>query len=250
MVALPSDWTTSPAAPTNAAARANLEQIRDFIAQSIGGQAQEALTIATGAVTPTGALFAVDTEGAAATDDLDTITLTNLPAGSLMIVRSADASRVVTITTAGNILTRDAKSIVLRNTSHFVVFARVSTSCQEIVRNIGDELSRIRALTADTTLVASDSGTIITNTGAGADRVHTLPAATVGMALSIRVTVAFKVKLVASGTDTIRDDDGTTVSAAGGNTEIAAVVGNQFEIECHEAGKWWVTSARGTLTTT
>jgi len=250
MVARLADWTTSPATPSNSTARTNVENLRALVAQNIGGATQEALTIATGAVVPTVAIFTVDTEGAAATDDLDTITQTNLPAGSLIYVRCADNSRVVTLTMAGNLLTRDLQKIVLKDTRHGVGFMRISTSWQEMFRNTGNELAIVRALTADTTLVASDSGATITNTASGADRNHTLPAATVGMKLSVRVTVAFKIKLTAVGSDTIRDDDGTTVSGAAGNTEIAAVIGNYFNIECFEAAKWVVTQARGTLTTT
>lgn len=250
MTTLVSDWTSS-GTPSNSQARTNLENMRDCIAETIGGAALEALTIASGAVTPTVALFTVDTEGAAATDDLDTIQQTNHQAGRMIVVRMADSSRVPTLKHgSGNLINRDGVDIVLTSTSHWVKYVRVGSSWIEVGRNLGNELVRVRALTSNTTLVPSDSGCIITNTGSGADRNHTLPPATVGMRLSVRVTVAFKIKLTAVGADTIRDDDGTTVSAAAGNTEIAAVVGNQFEIECHQAGKWWVTSARGTLTTT
>jgi hypothetical protein len=250
MTALVSDWT-STGTPSNATARANLEQLRDFISESIGSAAQESLTIAAGAVTPTVALVKVDTEGSAATDDLDTIATTNHPDGRIIVLRSADPSRVVTVKNgSGNISLRDSKDLVLRTPTHFVVLARMSSTWVEVLRSVANELRTVRALTSDTTLVASDSGTIITNTGAAADRNHTLPAATVGMWLRVCVTAAFKIKLTANGTDTIRDDDGTTVSAAGGNTEIAATVGNYFEIQCHEAAKWVVIAARGTLTTT
>lgn len=250
MVARLSDWTTGPATPSNSTARTNMENLRALVAQNIGGATQEALTIATGAVVPTVALFTVDTEGAAATDDLDTITQTNLPAGSLILVRCTDNARVVTLTIAGNLLTRDLQKIVLKDTRHFVCFVRISNSWQEVFRNTGNELDIVRALTSDTTLVPSDSGCIITNTGATANRTHTLPAATVGMKLGVRVTAAYTIQLTAAGSDTITDDDGTTVSAGGGNTVIAAVVGNYFNIECFEAAKWVVTNARGTLTTT
>jgi hypothetical protein len=187
MTALVADGVLG-ANPNNAAARVALEQIRDFIAEMTGGSAIEALTLASDTVTPTVAVFSVDTEGAAAEDDLATIAQTNHPAGRLIAVRSVDAARVVTIVQGGNILTRDAQSIVLYDPKDFVLF--------------------------------------------------------------LRVTAAHKIKLTADGSDTITDDDGTTVSAGGGNTEIAAVVGNLFDIECFEAGKWVVTRTRGTLTTT
>lgn len=249
MVARLADWTTS-GTPSNATGRTNLELLRGNLVQSPGGQTQEALTISSGAVVPTGALCIVDTEGAAATDDLDTVTQTNLPAGSIVIIRSTDAARVITVTQAGNLLLRDAKSVVLRSSSHWVMLARVSTAWVEIDRNLDNELDTVRALTTATTLVASDSGATLTNTGAGGALVHTLPAATVGMRLRIRVTVAQAVRLDAVGADTITDDNGTTISGPGGNTSMAGVIGNAFNIECFEAAKWVVTYSRGTLTTT
>jgi hypothetical protein len=249
MTALVADGVLG-ANPNNAAARVALEQIRDFIAEMTGGSAIEALTLASDTVTPTVAVFSVDTEGAAAEDDLATIAQTNHPAGRLIAVRSVDAARVVTIVQGGNILTRDAQSIVLYDPKDFVLFLRVGAAWVEVFRSIPNRLRRVRALDAATALVASDSGATLTNTGASGDLEHDLPAATVGMELRVRVTAAHKIKLTADGSDTITDDDGTTVSAGGGNTEIAAVVGNLFDIECFEAGKWVVTRTRGTLTTT
>ena len=63
-----------------------------------------ALTIATGAVTVTQNYHTVDTEAAAETDDLDTITAgTNIRAGSLLWLRTVADSRNVRLTAAGNI---------------------------------------------------------------------------------------------------------------------------------------------------
>lgn len=242
------DYATNPTFTDFAA---GLSLLRDFIAQGVGGAAIATLTISSGAVTPSSALVAIDTEGAAATDDLDTIQQTNTPTGFLLLVRSVDASRVVTLKhSTGNLQMLDSKDVELRSASEFVVFVRISGIWWEVARSIPNRLERVRALTSATTLTAADSATVITNTGSGGDLNHSLPAATVGMTLKVRVTAAHKIKLTANGTDTIRDDDGTTVSAAGGNTEIAAVVGNAFDIACFEAAKWVVTYSRGTLTTT
>lgn len=65
--------------------------------QLLGGAARTTLTIASGAVLPVSAVHLVDTEGAAAADDLANITQTNLPDGSLLILASVDAGRVVTL---------------------------------------------------------------------------------------------------------------------------------------------------------
>lgn len=63
------------------------------------------LTIATGAVTPTGpGTFLVDTESDAASDDLDTLTATNMTDGDIVILRAASGARSVVIKHAtGNI---------------------------------------------------------------------------------------------------------------------------------------------------
>lgn len=72
-----------------------------WLTVSVGGlrsQVQSELTIATGAVIPTGpGTFPVDTEADAATDDLDTITATNVADGDVVILKAADSARTVVI---------------------------------------------------------------------------------------------------------------------------------------------------------
>lgn len=64
------------------------------------------LTIAAGVVTNTRSYHAIDTEGAAASDDLDTITAgTGVEAGALLTLRAANVARVVTLKDgSGNLL--------------------------------------------------------------------------------------------------------------------------------------------------
>jgi len=54
-------------------------------------------TISSGAITPTGSYISVDTEGDAASDDLDTITATNYRHGDLLIVEAANSARTVVV---------------------------------------------------------------------------------------------------------------------------------------------------------
>ena len=64
------------------------------------------LTIATGVITPTQAYHSIDTEGDAATDDLDTITATNFSAGSVIEFKQANSSRSIVFKNGtGNIVT-------------------------------------------------------------------------------------------------------------------------------------------------
>lgn len=62
------------------------------------GGVRSELTIATGAITPTLAgTIVVDTESDAASDDLDTITATNMNDGDIIILKAADSARTVVV---------------------------------------------------------------------------------------------------------------------------------------------------------
>ena len=77
------------------------------------------LTIASGAITTTGVYHLVDTEGAGATDDLDTIN--GVADGQLLKIRAANAARDIVITNAGNIVTPQGQKITLSSTAQPVV---------------------------------------------------------------------------------------------------------------------------------
>jgi len=55
------------------------------------------VTIATGAITVTESYHEVDTEGAAATDDLDTISVTDIQNGTILVLQPASGSRTVVV---------------------------------------------------------------------------------------------------------------------------------------------------------
>lgn len=72
------------------------------------------LTISSGAITPQKAYHTVDSEGAAASDDLDTINATNFSIGDILILRAHDASRSIVLKHAtGNIKISGAVDITL-----------------------------------------------------------------------------------------------------------------------------------------
>lgn len=232
-----------------------VEDVRNVLVELPGGGVETTLTISGGSVTPgegAARIFSIETEAGAATDDLTNIVQTECPDGCVIGIRALNAAHVPTAKAsaggAGQLSLRGGLDLALTATSKILWLKRTGSLWEELVPATCD-LRTVRALIANTTLVPGDSGATITNTASTADRVHTMPAATVGLRFRVRVTVAFKIKLNAVGTDTIRDDDGTTVSAAAGGTEIAAVIGNLFDIECFETGKWVVTAARGTLST-
>lgn len=84
-----------------------------------------AITIASGVVTPTRTRIALDTEGGAASDDLDTITATNIVDGTLLFLRTTSSSRDVVVRHlgggTGNIRLNGAANYTLANTSSTIM---------------------------------------------------------------------------------------------------------------------------------
>jgi hypothetical protein len=139
MTTLPAAGYISDPARTNAEAKQAFEDAFSAVRQSPGGAAETTLTIASGAVTPTKGIHAIDTEAAAATDDLANVAQTNLPDGSLLAIRGANAGRVVTVRHGaggiGQLLLADGNDLVLRSTSTFLVLKRTGTSWEELTRS-------------------------------------------------------------------------------------------------------------------
>lgn len=125
---------------TNSNAKSAQDATLAFIRQSLlGGAAETQLTIASGAVVPTGASHKIETEASAATDVLDHITVTNMIDGQLLLLRCHDASHVVTIDHgaggSGQILLYGATDLVLNSTSKWVLLKLNGTTWEEVMRN-------------------------------------------------------------------------------------------------------------------
>lgn len=97
MASLPAVNYISNAARTTAEVQAALEATIETVRQSAGQNSEATSVLAADAFTPTRFSHAVDTEGAAATDNLANIVTTNLPDGSLLLIRPVSAARVVTV---------------------------------------------------------------------------------------------------------------------------------------------------------
>jgi len=89
------------------------------------------LTIATGAVTVTGANHKLDTEAAASTDNLDTIN--GGADGQILVLQTVNSARDVVVTTAGNIVTPDGNNIPLSSTSDALTLQYNSTLSKWVV---------------------------------------------------------------------------------------------------------------------
>jgi hypothetical protein len=102
--------------------------VKTRLAQSLDGlgnldfKAIGALTISGGSVTPTQNWHVVDTEGSAASDDLDTIAATNVTDGFVLFLRQANDARDVTIKhDTGNIKCPGGVDIALADTTQVVM---------------------------------------------------------------------------------------------------------------------------------
>lgn len=168
--ALPSTGYLSNAARTVGEMKAALEVVRDVMSEMPGGAAAQALTISSGNITPANqasGIVVVDTEGAAASDDLANIIQTNTPDGRLLIITSADNGRDPTVKNAaggaGQIFTGDGADVVLKTTKMYLVLRRSGTGWQEIARSYGDQIGDFRTYLGLGTAALVNTGTSAAN---------------------------------------------------------------------------------------
>jgi hypothetical protein len=116
------------------------------------------LTIASGVVTATRSYHALDTEGAAAADDLDTITAgTGIEAGALLTLRAANVAHVVTLKdTTGNLLLNG--DYALSATDRTITLLYDGTNWREMARSVGSGTS-VQTGYAATLANVSNTGT-------------------------------------------------------------------------------------------
>lgn len=88
---------------------------------------------------------------------------------------------------------------------------------------------------APNVLAVTESGTLLTNTGATAENYHTLPAATVGVEYHFYCADTDGIRVTANGSDTIRLAG--SVSGAGGRI-TSTTIGSYTVLICHVAGLW------------
>lgn len=100
---LPPDgqWTTDTR--TEAQMKADFDAVLSVIRRTVGAASPESLEIAAGVVTPTGAsaVLDIETEGSVGADALDTIAVTNLIDGSVLIVFNSSGNTVTLTHEAG-----------------------------------------------------------------------------------------------------------------------------------------------------
>lgn len=145
MTALPAPGVVGETDPshTKALLAGELEDIRDWLVESVIGSsvvveltlASNTLTLPDGA-TGGGCIFAVETEGAAGSDTLATIALTNTHDGQVIFLMAANASHVVTIDHAhggtGQVSTWDGQDFVWASTNAVLAFRRAGNEWIEL----------------------------------------------------------------------------------------------------------------------
>lgn len=132
-----------------------IEQFRDFVAQQLGGAPRGALTISGGAVVPSegagGGHFTVDTEGAAASDDLASLTATYYTEGQLVRLFPASTSRLVTLKHGtGNLSLLDGADLTLYELEQWIEFQLRSTTWVETQRYYPPDVRSATAITSGT----------------------------------------------------------------------------------------------------
>lgn len=105
----------------------------------------------------------------------------------------------------------------------------------------------VSAVNATVPVALGGTGTIVSNAGATAARVFSLPPAKKGMRVTALVQAAFALRLDPNGTETIALPS-TGVQGAAGKYLEADAVGERVVLIVLENGKWQVESFNGTWT--
>lgn len=109
----------------------------------------------------------------------------------------------------------------------------------------GRGLLSVEAHVADDTLLATETGTVHTNTGAAGAVTLTLPAATVGLRFMFAVGAAQALQIDPAGTETISLPSNGVPGAAGKHL-TANAIGETVDLACIIAGNWSVLGFTGT----
>jgi hypothetical protein len=131
------------------------------------GVAEQSVTLASDQMTPTAGfgVFTVDTEGAAASDELRTIVQTNHDDGAMILLRIAASARIITVKHAaggtGEISLATGDDFTLGDTDHWLWLKRNGLLWEEIARFPVPLFAPVQAKTSSYTTTAADRGRLI-----------------------------------------------------------------------------------------
>lgn len=171
-----------------------------------------ALIIASGAITPTTAGVIVDTESSAAADDLTTINTTTLHDGAYLLLRAADASRVITVRHGVGVgaISLDGDADVVLSPDAVLVLRRDGTSWREVrmLRALQADVAAScdgNAATADWA-VALQQGGITAPTSGGTGTAYTVTSSPAVTALASGNVYQFKAHAACGAAPTVNFD--------------------------------------------
>lgn len=168
MKALPSIAEISPPGVDVAEMQAALFNWLGATRQLLGGGPPQSKTIVSGALAPDEDVcfwIQVDTEGAAPTDDLDRLTPTNIPDGSLVLVQAVNTARTIVVRHAqggsGQFFLSNASNYSLDDSEKFILFRYnlSSTGFVEFIRGWGADVSALRTYLGLGTAALVNTGT-------------------------------------------------------------------------------------------
>lgn len=129
----------------------SLGTVNDLTVNGKLNTAPSTATISTGSIAYARAYMVIDTEAAAATDDLDTIT--GGTAGDVLRITSANNARDITIThLTGNIFLRDGADITLIRTEDSITLVFDGTQWVQDSRSLGSDFTSSQAASGYTFL--------------------------------------------------------------------------------------------------
>lgn len=220
------------------------------------GWPEQALTIATGVVTPAASgagNLILDTEGAAATDDLTNISLTNMDDGQCLLLRCASSARVIVIKNAaggsGQITLKTAGDFTLGDTArHWLFVKRVGTVLLEVARYPSADFAPVLSKSALYTTTVTDRGQLIDCTS-GTFTVTLLASASAGRGFEqpIRNSGVGLITVDGNAAETI--DGAATVLLFPGDSIFLVSDGTNWKSVARCAGKSLVVTGKTALYT-
>lgn len=148
MTTLPAAGYFIDAARTNAEAKTAQDDTLAFIRELGGGNVESGLTIAIGVVTPISATHSIDTEAAAATDDLTNILTTNLSDGAYLLIHAQNAARDIVVKHlaggAGQIALATNVDFTLNDVDKWLFLKRTGADWEELFRSYGNDQAAYR----------------------------------------------------------------------------------------------------------
>ena len=243
-MSFPAIGALNNAAKTEGEMKTHFEDLNKAARQIPGaGVADQALTIASGSVTPAlGAsnILVVDTEASAATDDLTNLVLTNIDDGALVYVRNANAARVVvakhsaggsgqlSLSTGGDFVLADPDR-------HWLLLKRNGTLFLEVARFPSADLAPLLSKSANYTTTPADRGRLI-NCTANTFTLTLLPAATAGVGFT---------QIIRNSGHGIITIDPNGAETLDGQTTISVYPGQMYTLLC--TGTAWLVITAGAL---